>query len=390
MNTTFFAFTLGFAALITVLLLIRLRNIERTADDLAVELLHLRQQLTQSIASRDEAQAQREALFDVTSDPAVFIDNEHRVTALNAAAHTLGVFEIGRSLIESTRSFEIDLLAEETFADSLDLPRDFLLGSRLFRGRAALLGGNIGAVIVLHDISELTRLGRARRDFVANIGHELRTPLTAIRLLLDSTRATAQRSGIELPAALTRTLDQIDDQTATLTQMTQEISDLAQIESGQMPMRLVDTVLRDVVEPVLVRLSPQAEHAGLHLTSEIDSSFHVLVDPAQIQRVLSNLVHNAVKFTSKGGVTVTAQPEGTDWVRISVRDTGDGIPADELPRIFERFYKVDRARGRSGTGLGLAIAKHIVEAHGGRIWVTSTLGKGTAFWFTVASADRSD
>lgn len=390
MNTTFFAFTLGFAALITVLLLIRLRNIERTADDLAVELLHLRQQLTQSIASRDEAQAQREALFDVTSDPAVFIDNEHRVTALNAAAHTLGVFEIGRSLIESTRSFEIDLLAEETFADSLDLPRDFLLGSRLFRGRAALLGGNIGAVIVLHDISELTRLGRARRDFVANIGHELRTPLTAIRLLLDSTRATAQRSGIELPAAITRTLDQIDDQTATLTQMTQEISDLAQIESGQMPMRLVDTVLRDVVEPVLVRLSPQAEHAGLHLTSEIDSSFHVLVDPAQIQRVLSNLVHNAVKFTSKGGVTVTAQPEGTDWVRISVRDTGDGIPADELPRIFERFYKVDRARGRSGTGLGLAIARHIVEAHGGRIWVTSTLGKGTAFWFTVASADRSD
>ena len=390
MNTTFFAFTLGFAALITVLLLIRLRNIERTADDLAVELLHLRQQLTQSIASRDEAQAQREALFDVTSDPAVFIDNEHRVTALNAAAHTLGVFEIGRSLIESTRSFEIDLLAEETFADSLDLPRDFLLGSRLFRGRAALLGGNIGAVIVLHDISELTRLGRARRDFVANIGHELRTPLTAIRLLLDSTRATAQRSGIELPAAITRTLDQIDDQTATLTQMTQEISDLAQIESGQMPMRLVDTVLRDVVEPVLVRLSPQAEHAGLHLTSEIDSSFHVLVDPAQIQRVLSNLVHNAVKFTSKGGVTVTAQPEGTDWVRISVRDTGDGIPADELPRIFERFYKVDRARGRSGTGLGLALAKHIVEAHGGRIWVTSTLGKGTAFWFTVASTDQSD
>jgi two-component system phosphate regulon sensor histidine kinase PhoR len=128
----------------------------------------------------------------------------------------------------------------------------------------------------------------------------------------------------------------------------------------------------------------------LHLTSEIDSSFHVLVDPAQIQRVLSNLVHNAVKFTSKGGVTVTAQPEGTDWVRISVRDTGDGIPADELPRIFERFYKVDRARGRSGTGLGLAIAKHIVEAHGGRIWVTSTLGKGTAFWFTVASTDQSD
>ena len=165
--------------------------------------------------------------------------------------------------------------------------------------------------------------------------------------------------------------------------MTQELSDLAQIESGQMPMRLIETHLHDVVAAVLTRLAPQATHASLQLTNEVDPQLSALIDPAQIQRVLSNLVHNAIKFTTKGGITVSAHIESDERVRIGVRDTGDGIPSEELPRIFERFYKVDRARGRSGTGLGLAISKHIVEAHGGRIWATSRLGKGTEFFFTV-------
>jgi two-component system phosphate regulon sensor histidine kinase PhoR len=388
MNVTLLAVSLGFAAFVIMMLLMRIRRTEHVADELAVEFLHMRQQLAQALAAREEAHAQRQALFDVTPDPTILIDAEHRIISCNAAAQGLGVFETGRSLIESTRSFELDLLAEEAFAGRLDLPRNLLLSSRLYRGRAMTLGEGLGAVIVLRDISELTRLGRARRDFVANISHELRTPLTAIRLLLDSARAAAQRGATPLPDDLARTLDRIDDQTAALTQMTQELSDLAQIESGQMPMRLIDVALHDdVVAPVLARLSPQAERAGLHLTSQIDPHLHVLVDPTQIQRVLSNLVHNAVKFTTNGGVTVTAQADGEDHVRIGVQDTGEGIPSDELPRIFERFYKVDRARGRSGTGLGLAIARHIVEAHGGRIWATSTLGKGTTFWFTVAAAE---
>ncbi len=371
------------AGLTTILLLLRLRRSDQTTDRLSGEVVQLRQQLMRASAERDEARAQREALFDVTNDPAVFIDTQRRVTALNAAARELGVFAIGRSLIESARSFELDLLAEEALTESLELPREFLLNGRLFRGRATLLSMQIGAVIILRDISELTRLGRARRDFVANIGHELRTPLTAIRLLLDTVRATAQRSGVALPAALTHTLDQIDDQTSVLTQMTQELSDLAQIESGQMPMRLIETHLHDVVAAVLTRLAPQATHASLQLTNEVDPQLSALIDPAQIQRVLSNLVHNAIKFTTKGGITVSAHIESDERVRIGVRDTGDGIPSEELPRIFERFYKVDRARGRSGTGLGLAISKHIVEAHGGRIWATSRLGKGTEFFFTV-------
>jgi two-component system phosphate regulon sensor histidine kinase PhoR len=237
---------------------------------------------------------------------------------------------------------------------------------------------------VLRDISELTRLGRARRDFVANISHELRTPLTAIRLLLD-TLTGAPPSQQTLTPEQRRLLDQISDQTGALTQMTQEISDLAQIESGQLPMRLVSCSLRDAIDGVFARLAPQAQRAQLKLANEAPETLQALADPVQLQRVLLNLVHNAIKFTARGGVTISAAPADTDFVRISVRDTGSGIPSDEVTRIFERFYKVDRARGQSGTGLGLAIAKHIVEAHGGRIWAESTLGVGTTFHFTVPS-----
>jgi len=387
MNTALVVSTFGVALLITIYLLVRLRRAERIADEIAVEFLRQRQQMTQASGERDEARLQRQALFTAMTDPAVFIDANHRVTASNAAADAMEIFEVGRSLIESTRSFELDLLAEEAFSGQLDLPRNVLLNGRLHRCRAALLDGGGGAVIVLRDISELTRLGRARRDFVANIGHELRTPLTAIRLLIDSAR-TAATSETPLPPTLARTLDQIDDQTGALTQLTQELSDLAQIESGQLPMRLVEVDLRDVVEAVLARLTPQAERAGLQLTSTVDPATRVLVDPTHIQRVLSNLVHNAIKFTARGAVTVTNRMESEDMLGVGVQDTGEGIPADELPRIFERFYKVDRARGRSGTGLGLAIARHIVEAHGGRIWAVSTLGKGATFWFTIPIADR--
>jgi two-component system, OmpR family, phosphate regulon sensor histidine kinase PhoR len=384
MNTPLTIAVIGVACLAVLVLLVRLRQAAEARERLAEEIYQLRQQAARTAAERDTAQLARDALFDVSADPTVIIDMQRRASAVNAAARELNVFQIGQSLIESTRSFELDMLAEDTLAGKLELPREFMLNGRLFRARASQL--NDSAVIVLRDISELTRLGRARRDFVANIGHELRTPLTAIRLLLDTARAAAERNPQSASPAMLRVLDQIGDQASVLTQMTQELSDLAQIESGQMPMRMISAPLHEIVAATLARLAPQAERASLMLGAEVAPELVALVDPAQIQRVLSNLVHNAIKFTHTGGITVFAQHEGEDWIKIGVRDTGDGIPSDELPRIFERFYKVDRARGQSGTGLGLAIAKHIVEAHGGRIWVESTLGKGATFYFTVARA----
>jgi two-component system phosphate regulon sensor histidine kinase PhoR len=318
-------------------------------------------------------------LAESMPDPIFFVDAEHRITFHNTAAKKfLGEgCAPGRTLMEVARSYELDALAEDVTNDK-EVQRELTLNSRLFRSYASKL--NSGALLVLRDVSELQRLGRARRDFVANISHELRTPLTAIRLLADTLRQASP-----VTPQQDKLLVSIGDQTDALTQLAQEMYDLSLIESGQLPMRMVVASLHESAANVLARLKPQAARAGLQLANEIDLEERALFDENQIQRVLSNLVHNAIKFTPSGSVTVfTAQAHSdAERVAIGVRDTGVGIPSDELPRIFERFYKVDRARGQAGTGLGLAIAKHIVEAHGGSIWAESALGKGTTFYFTM-------
>jgi two-component system phosphate regulon sensor histidine kinase PhoR len=152
-------------------------------------------------------------------------------------------------------------------------------------------------------------------------------------------------------------------------------------------LRLIPTPVADVVLPPVERLQPQAERGGLTVVVDLPAGLPpVLADVERVQQVVANLVHNAVKFTPSGGqVTLSAEPVGQEMV-ISVRDTGVGIPTDDLPRIFERFYKADRARSGGGTGLGLAIARHIVQAHGGRIWAESTEGRGSTFYFSLPLA----
>jgi two-component system phosphate regulon sensor histidine kinase PhoR len=329
-------------------------------------------------------------------DPVFFVDAERHITYCNSAARRLskGEAEPGRSLMEAVRSYELDSIVEETLNDKHELPREITIHERLFHTRAAVSSYNsarTGAVVILRDVSELQRLGRARRDFVANISHELRTPLTAIRLLVDTLQANSSVDA-EQHAKL---LDQISTQADALTQLAQEMYDLSQMESGQIPMRMVRTPLRALASDVLERLAPQAERAGTTLVNEIDADVIALVDPEQVRRVFTNLLHNAIKFAPQGRVTVcvaqnTPPPaanggpaEQEDFITVAVSDNGMGIARADLSRIFERFYKANRARGQGGTGLGLAIAKHIIEAHGGRIWVESIEGQGATFYFTV-------
>lgn len=243
-------------------------------------------------------------------------------------------------------------------------------------------------LVILQDLTRVRRLETVRRDFISNISHELRTPLASLKALVETLRDTA----LDDPPAARRFLDRADHEVDALTQMVHELLELSRIESGKVPLRLAPTAIADVVLPQVDRLRPQVERNNLTLLVDLPADLPlVLIDGLRIQQVVGNLVHNAIKFTPEGGaISVTAKTEeGSSEVVVAVKDSGVGIPASELDRIFERFYKADRARSGGGTGLGLAIARHLVQAHGGRIWARSKEGKGSTFYFTLPVADAT-
>jgi two-component system phosphate regulon sensor histidine kinase PhoR len=242
--------------------------------------------------------------------------------------------------------------------------------------------GRQDCLVILQDLTRIRRLETVRRDFLSNISHELRTPLASLKALVE----TLQDGALEDPPAARRFLAQADGEVDALSQMVEELLELTRIESGKVPLRLSETAVQDVVRPPVERLRPQSERQRLKLIVDLSDDLPpVLSDALRTQQVVGNLLHNAIKFTPEGGkVTLRArlQSDGSHVV-FSVKDTGVGIPAAELPRIFERFYKADRARSGGGTGLGLAISRHIVQAQGGKIWAKSKEGKGSTIFFTL-------
>lgn len=241
-------------------------------------------------------------------------------------------------------------------------------------------------LIILQNLTPVRRLETVRRDFISNISHELRTPLASLKAVVETLRDGA----IDDAEAAQRFLDRADQEVDALTQMVNELLELSRIESGRVPLRLSPTPIYQFIEPAVVRLQPQAERGGISLILDLPPHLPlVLVDGQRVQQVVVNLVHNAVKFTPAGGrVTISAE-KTAGAIIVQVADTGVGIPAADLPRIFERFYKADRARSSGGTGLGLAIARHIVQAHGGRIWAQSKEDRGSTFYFSLPIADEN-
>ena len=237
-----------------------------------------------------------------------------------------------------------------------------------------------GSLLLVQDLTRVRRLETVRRDFISNVSHELRTPLASLRALTE----TLQDGALDDPKAAVRFLGRIQTEVDALSQMATELLELTRIESGQVPLEFTTADPESLLGSVADRMRAQAERAGITLQVEcLPGLPNVRADVPRLEQVLVNLIHNSVKFTSPGGaVTLLASVDG-DFVRFAVRDTGVGIPADELLRIFERFYRVDRSRSGGGTGLGLSIARHIVEAHGGRIWAESEEGRGSTFYFTI-------
>jgi len=328
-----------------------------------------------------------EAVLTHMTDGAVITDGEGRVQLMNpAAAHLLGVAAeqvSGESLVAVARDHQVVAVwqrCRQTGKEQSDLVEIGIRGPFL-RVIATPLqeppGG--GLLLILQDLTQVRRLETIRRDFISNISHELRNPLAALKALVDTLRDGA----IDDRPMAERFLVQMDAEVDAMTQMVRELLELSRIESGKVPLKLVPTGVADLINPAVERLRPQAERAGLTIGIDLPDNLPlVLADGERLQQVLSNLLHNAIKFTPPGGQITVSATAGT-MVTISVQDTGVGIAAADLPRIFERFYKADRARSSGGTGLGLAIAKHIVQAHGGQIWAESIEGHGATFRFTL-------
>lgn len=327
----------------------------------------------------------------VMTDGIIILNRSGTVKLINPAGarmlNTTVEKAMDRSFVQAVRDHRIAEVwkrcqlsgTEEMAAIELGVTQFMRVVVTPFLGRAGR-----GYLVMLQDLTQMRKLQTVRQDFISNVSHELRTPLASLRALAETLRDSA----LDDPPAAAHFLDRMEIEVDSLTQMVEELLELSRIESGQVPLRLNPVLPQAAIVPPVERLRNQAERSQLALVIDVPRDMPlVLIDAGRIHQVITNIVHNAIKFTpAQGAITVTASADATH-VTVAVADTGIGIAANDLPRIFERFYKTDRSRAVGGTGLGLAIAKHIVQLHEGRIWATSAEGKGSTFYFTLPRAE---
>ena len=349
------------------------------------------ERLRETVNTLSEEHSRLAAVLDAMADGVIITDGDGRVRLINPAA--VGLLNatadgaVGQTFAAVARDHRIIELWQRCCAERLEQVEPIEIGRQgpFLQVVVTPLGAerSQACIVILQDLTRVRRLETIRRDFISNISHELRTPLAALKALVETLRDGA----LEDPQAAPRFLERMEAEVDALAQMVQELLELSRVESGQVPLNPMPVSVQEIVLPTVERLQPQAERAGIHLTAELASGLPmVLADVDRASQVVANLVHNAIKFTPPGGSVVVRASVEEKSLLVSVQDTGVGIAPDDLPRIFERFYKADRARSGGGTGLGLAIARHIVQAHGGRIWAESTPGCGSTFHFTLPLA----
>jgi two-component system, OmpR family, phosphate regulon sensor histidine kinase PhoR len=398
----FILVTAGLAMLLVITLAVAIRR-GRTLDRLRDELDRLAErsepdgrvrrlpELADAVFEVDGPQRDLMYLMELIGVGVVRLDDDRRIELANGSAHAFldrpagslrgltltGAFLDARieAIVESAR------VAGSASGEVRLRPDGAVLIARARRSPVR------GLWLVLEDVSELRRLQQIRAEFIENLSHELRTPLTTVSLLAETLTREAEAAGDAVPAKMRDRIAKIEVETGHLVQMVNELLDLSRIETGVGPILLDDVDLARIATASTERLRLFAERQGVTLTVDVPEAVPMVRgDEARLGQVLVNLLHNAVKFSPDGGdVTVTVRVYGSD-VLTSVADHGVGVPKVAQARIFERFYKVDRARVRGeagGTGLGLAIARHVIEQHGGRIWVESEEGSGSTFSFAL-------
>jgi two-component system, OmpR family, phosphate regulon sensor histidine kinase PhoR len=355
----------------------------------------LEQQRDTFAAANRAERAQVEAMLDAMIEGLVVIDADRHIVLANRAAETMFAFSrmmAGGTLLEAIRHHEVAALARRAIAETSPIEHEVRIEHpqpRILQVSAVSLhdrkGDRAGAVLVFHDVTRLRQLESVRQDFVANVSHELRTPLSLIKSAVE----TLIDGGKNDPAVNSRFLDIIDRHASRLNLLIDDLLLLARLDSGRVELDLRTVRLRTAVQESFDDAASRAQGRGVMLVNEVSDELVAEADAARLREVLSNLIDNAIKYgREKGRVNVSARRVPGAMVEVSVRDDGPGIPVEAQPRVFERFYRVDKARSREqgGTGLGLAIVKNVVQAHGGEVRVESTLGEGATFYFTLPIA----
>ncbi|MGN6386095.1 MAG: sensor histidine kinase [Verrucomicrobiota bacterium] len=370
-----------------------LREAEERSASSALELSKSKELQDETIR---QIRTRQNAIFNSMVEGILLLDQNGRVHSVNKSFERLFSVDrdlLGMRLIEAVNSPELLEIAEITREEGVVKGFELKLPAtnRYLEVNAAAIqrAGSEpeGLIIIFHDFTRIKELENLRREFVANVSHELRTPLTLIKgyveTLLDGAR--------EDPAICSKFLLTIQKHSNRLAFLIEDLLTLSQLESGAVIMHPQPTSIREIVERVLEELGSRAADKKIELVDNVPQDFELNVDADRLQQVFFNLIDNAIKYGNENGTVEIGAKLDSAHATLYVRDNGPGIPPDSKARVFERFYRVDRARSREagGTGLGLAIVKHIVQSHGGSVWVESQLNKGSTFYFTLPNSAPS-
>ena len=361
------------------------RQVEAHQRDASARLIQHEQISTQ-------IEAQQQAVFNSMVEGVLVLDGRGRLQLVNQSLRDL--FSLsgdvrGQTVLETFRLQELEDVVQRlqrvrmVQEYTLELPG---MDERWVEVNAAAVldrdGLQHGAILVFHDLTRIKQLENTRQEFVANVSHELRTPLSLIKGYVETLLEGAKND----PEQCARFLRTIEKHADRLTFLIEDLLAISQLESRQVVMSLHPVVLREEARRVIDDLRSRTDEKAVLIENKVPEDLSAQADADRLQQVLFNLIENAIKYGRAGGrVVVGGQARADGNAELWVQDDGPGIPAEARERVFERFYRVDRARSREsgGTGLGLSIVKHIVQAHGGEVWLKSQLGMGTTFFFTL-------
>lgn len=368
------------------------RRLPVTANDepgkLAQAFNEMTVNLNWMVSRLSEDRSRLQTILSTMSDGVIMTDKNGNVVLANPAAERFFGFRreecLGCPLTQLIHDHEVDELLKQCIKEEgqQSMQLESRQAKQFFRVVAyPLLSDRLtGVLLLFQDLTEVRNLQAVRREFVANVSHELKTPLASIKAIVE----TLQNGALDEKEVAGDFVSKINDEVNSMIEMVSELLELSRIEMGKAELKLEPVNLNTLIRDTIIRLGTQAERQQLTVTMEPALGLPpVSADKEMVGEVVTNILQNAIKFTPPGGkVKVHTGVEGGEVV-VSISDTGIGIGPKDLPHIFERFYKADKARNSAGTGLGLSIAKHVIQVHGGRIWVESEPGKGSTFTFTL-------